>query len=267
VYLRLAEDAGDDMTAEAWVHDALRRRGLRVPDVVAVGPVGEPLDRGVLVVTAMPGVPLAAARLDRAAAARVVHEAGREIAVAGQLAVDGFGFVCRDQPPLAAPSPDARSLLLDGFDARLARAAGPLGGRLTRRAGALVARHAGLLHGCPSRLAHGDFDGTHIYVHAGRYSGLIDFGEMRGAPPLYDAGHFAVHDDGPHAPLLPALLAGTQDVAPLPGDADARIALVGLLLGVDLVERFAARGRPELVARFGAAVARLADALAAAGPG
>src|SRR5690242_10901880 len=146
--------------AEAWVHDALRRRGLRVPDVIAVAPAGEPLDRGVLVVTAMDGVPLAAARLGGAALAGVIQEAGRELGVVGQIAVDGFGFVCRDRPPLAAPEPDARSLLLDGFEARLARAAPALGSELASQAAALVERNAGLLDGCPSRLAHGDFDGT-----------------------------------------------------------------------------------------------------------
>src|SRR5690242_4988444 len=251
--------------AEAWVHDALRRRGLRVPDVIAVAPAGEPLDRGVLVVTAMDGVPLAAARLGGAALAGVIQEAGRELGVVGQIAVDGFGFVCRDRPPLAAPEPHARSFLLDGFEARLARAAPALGSELAAQAAALVERHAGLLDGCPSRLAHGDFDGTHIYVEAGRYAGLIDFGEMRGAPPLYDAAHFALHEG--RAPALPALLAGMREAVSLPGDVDPRIALIGLLLGVGRVDTFAARGRPDLVARFVAGAARLVDALASAGRG
>ena len=39
-------------------------------------------------------------------------------------------------------------------------------------------------------LAHGDFDCSHIYVADGRYSGIIDFGEIRGANPWYDLAQF-----------------------------------------------------------------------------
>ena len=38
-------------------------------------------------------------------------------------------------------------------------------------------------------LAHGDFDATAIFYRDGRYSGLIDFGEIRGTEPLFDLGH------------------------------------------------------------------------------
>ena len=46
----------------------------------------------------------------------------------------------------------------------------------------------------PSRLAHGDFDATHIYQRDGLYTGVIDFGEMRGAEPHYDLAYFLVQD-------------------------------------------------------------------------
>lgn len=39
-------------------------------------------------------------------------------------------------------------------------------------------------------LAHGDFDTTHIYQDNGRYTGIIDFGEIRGADRWYDLGYF-----------------------------------------------------------------------------
>ena len=73
----------------------------------------------------------------------------------------------------------------------------------------------------PSRLAHGDFDITHIYQRDGRYTGVIDLGEMRGAEPHYDLAYFLVQD--PAGGKLPDLLAGYAEVAPTPGDLDERL--------------------------------------------
>ncbi|MBO0715312.1 MAG: phosphotransferase, partial [Acidimicrobiales bacterium] len=45
-----------------------------------------------------------------------------------------------------------------------------------------------------AHLAHGDLDVTHIYQENGCYSGIIDFGEVRGAEREFDLGHFLLHD-------------------------------------------------------------------------
>src|SRR5207249_1740511 len=85
-------------------------------------------------------------------------------------------------------------------------------------------------HAC---LAHGDFDVTHIYQEDGRYTGIIDFGEIRGADAPYDLGHFNLHDGETRPqPVLPYLLEGYSDVVPLPPDHEWRISLLSLLNGV-----------------------------------
>src|SRR5207248_10181336 len=75
-----------------------------------------------------------------------------------------------------------------------------------------------------ARLAHGDFDVTHIYQKGGHYTGIIDFGEIRGTDALYDLGHFNLHD-GETLPqlVLPYLLAGYSEVMPLPPDHERKI--------------------------------------------
>jgi aminoglycoside phosphotransferase (APT) family kinase protein len=78
----------------------------------------------------------------------------------------------------------------------------------------------------PARLAHGDFDPTHIYHHEGRYTGIIDFGEIRGAQQWYDAGHFWIENSD----LLSPLLEGYAEVMPLPSDHQRHIYLTGLLI-------------------------------------
>ena len=65
-----------------------------------------------------------------------------------------------------------------------------------------------------SRLAHGDFDATHIYQRDGVYTGVIDLGEMRGAEPQYDLAYFLVQD--PTREWLGDLIAGYEEVGDAP---------------------------------------------------
>jgi len=82
-------------------------------------------------------------------------------------------------------------------------------------------------------LQHGDFDVTQIFCAGGRYTGLIDFGEIRGAEPLFDLGHFHLHDRETNpVTLLPALLRGYQRVRSLPADHRESIRRSAILLGL-----------------------------------
>ena len=126
-------------------------------------------------------------------------------------------------------------------------------GRGPRPAGGLegtIERYDVWLHVEQAWLAHGDFDVTHIYQHDGRYTGIIDFGEMRGAHQLYDLGHFNLHD-GEVVPqrLLPALLEGYREVLPLPPDRERRISLMSVLIGVRALARNVRRQPPNAYQR------------------
>lgn len=91
--------------------------------------------------------------------------------------------------------------------------------------------------------AHGDFDATHVYHLDGRYTGIIDFGEIRGADRFYDLGRFALHD-GESLPglMLSCLLTGYRQIASLPPDHEQRIRLWSVLIGVRALAR--SGGRP-----------------------
>ena len=84
-----------------------------------------------------------------------------------------------------------------------------------------------------AKLAHGDFDVTHIYQQQGHYTGIIDFGEIRGANLFYDLGHFRIHD-GEKLPnlVLPYLIEGYKEVAALPLDYELRISFSSLLIAI-----------------------------------
>jgi Ser/Thr protein kinase RdoA (MazF antagonist) len=80
----------------------------------------------------------------------------------------------------------------------------------------------------PAYLAHGDFDPTHIFYDRGIYTGIIDFGEIRGTPRWYDVGHFAIEN----ADLLPDLLTGYRSTTPISADDRQHIHIWSLLIAV-----------------------------------
>lgn len=90
-----------------------------------------------------------------------------------------------------------------------------------------------------SRPAHGDFDTTPIFQADGRYTGLIDFGEIRGTEPLFDPGHFYLHDrERTPIPLVADLLAGYGEVAALPAGHEELVRRSAALLGLRQLARW-----------------------------
>jgi aminoglycoside phosphotransferase (APT) family kinase protein len=256
-YLRVAEDREDRYAAEALVHDLLIARGVRVPRVVHYEPFDEVLDRSVLITTEIPGRSLAEHHLDIDRGA-VLRAAGRDLAVVNDLAVAGFGWIRRDRPAvdgLEADLPTLRAFVqetltegLTGLDAFLSTAE-------VMRVRDTVAAYAARFGAARGNLVHGDFDATHVYHRDGEYTGIIDFGEIRGADRWYDLGHFALHD-GERLPAgaLSDLLDGYREVAPYPEEDECRIWLWAVLIGMRLLVRTAGRAPATIQARWVEAV-------------
>lgn len=244
-YFRVAETSEvGDLGPEALVHRALREQGVRVPEVIYYEPFAEALGRSFMITTEIAGGPLGEARAATDVTA-VLIEAGRDLAVVNGVAVAGFGWVRSDPAPagLTAELPTLRAFVFASFEADLARLArGFLTAAEVHAIRALVARHDAWLDVERAHLAHGDFDVSHIYQHDGRYTGIIDFGEMRGADRRYDLGHYALHDGETLPDLtLSHLVAGYRRITPLSAVDDARIQLWSLLIGVRTLARVADR--------------------------
>jgi len=260
-YLRLAERAEASLAPEVLVHQRLRERGVLVPEIVQFDPFHEGLGRSMMVTTEIPGIPITDAP-PGTDLRPVLIAAGRDLAAIAGLEVVGFGWIRRDRlaaANLAAELPSLRDFVLDGLESQLAIARHVLTATEIRAVEWAVDRDTGWLDVAPGRLAHGDVDASHIYQRDGHYSGIIDFGEIRGADRCYDLGHVALHD-GEHVPtpLLPDLLAGFSTITALPADHVARIRCWSIIIGVRVLTRVADRpGRYQnhLVAAIRAALA------------
>jgi aminoglycoside phosphotransferase (APT) family kinase protein len=240
-YLRVAEEAQASLAPEVLVHDLLRARGVRVPEIVHFVPCDESLQRAVMITAEIAGDPISRSH-DGRDIRDVVVEAGRDLAVINSVPVAGFGWIRRDgsvTSHLEAEFATHRAFALADLDEQLDRLRGVfLTAEAVESVLRTIARHERWLDVDRAHLAHGDMDATHIYHHHGRYTGIIDFGEIRGADQIYDLAHFALHDgEMAPAPLLPHLLAGYNDVAPIAADDEPRIHFLALLIGIGALAR------------------------------
>jgi len=233
-YLRIAEEADENLETEAELHRRLRDLGVKVAEAVHVEPFNADIGRSTMITTAVPGVSLATVSAP-ALAASVVEQAGADLAVINQIPVDGFGFVRRRDRgwPLRAEYPRYEGFLVSYLPRPWP---GPLASlfdhaELTVIEDLVAHERAGPR--TTAVLQHGDFDLTPIFCAGDRYTGLIDFGEIRGAEPLFDLGHFQLHDqETSPGILLPALLRGYQRVRALPADHRDAIRRSAILLGL-----------------------------------
>jgi aminoglycoside phosphotransferase (APT) family kinase protein len=232
-YLRLAEEPGEDLTTDALVLERLRALEVRVPGVVAASPSTAAFPLSWMIMTEVPGRSLAQGGTDDEAR-RAAMAAGRDVAVINSVPVAGFGWIQRDgSGRLTAELPSYRqfagSYLPDPWPGRLRELFDQ------RQLDVLLALVAGEqdrpLRG--GHLVHGDLDVTHIYSHAGRYSGLIDFGEMRGADAHFDLGHFLLHDGETRpARLFGSFLEGYLQLGPLADGYWEAIRTSAILVGL-----------------------------------
>jgi aminoglycoside phosphotransferase (APT) family kinase protein len=237
-YLRLAEEPGQDLTTDAFILERLRALGVRAPGVVAVS-AATAFPRSWMIMTEIPGRSIAQGGTD-GGARRAAIAAGRDVAVMNSVPVSGFGWLRRDgSAQLSADLTSYRQFVVSYLPA-------PWPGRLAelfdhRQLDALLAL-ATAEQDRPSRtghLVHGDLDVTHIYAHAGGYSGIIDFGEMRGADPYFDLGHFLLHDGETRpARLFSHFLNGYREVNPLPDGYLQEIRASAILLGLRQLSRW-----------------------------
>lgn len=253
-YLRMLPDTGATCASEIQAHTLALAAGARVPAVVHYEPYNEALGTSLMLTAAIAGQPLHPG-LSHAFVHEALRAAGRDIALINAIPVDGFGWVRRDMwtipERISAEQETLRGFMLADLDTQLAVL--PWVGFTSAdvaRLSAIMRAHEGWLDDDLAYLAHGDFDASHIYADAGGYTGLIDFGEIRGAPRLYDLAHHHMHD-GERLPYAttPWLIEGYRQVTPLPDDYEQRIRYFSLLIALHTLARGIARAPESQIVR------------------
>jgi aminoglycoside phosphotransferase (APT) family kinase protein len=228
-YLRILPEPDASFAPEVATHNRLREAGLHVPEVVFFEHYNGLFQRSLMLTTAIAGQ--AVGHDDPPAAIpQILHQAGRELAIINQVTVQGYGWIRRDSPDLKlwAEYPTLPQWLTEHF-AEPIRALYQSSGLTSQNVDILLElldTACQVFQSEASVLAHGDFDVTHIFYDDSGYTGVIDFGEIRGAHRLYDLGHFAFESSD----LLPFLLQGHTEITPLGEDFQHDLYLTALLI-------------------------------------
>jgi Phosphotransferase enzyme family len=241
-YLRILPEPDASFAPEVAAHQRLRAAGLRIPEVLYFEHYNQLFQRSLMLTTAIAGRAIGY-RDPPATAPQIAYHAGCDLAIINQVTVQAYGWIKRDTPELrlCAEHPSLPAWLIDHFAApihTLGRYC-DLAPRDTDALIELLGAACELFQHEPAVLAHGDFDATHIYYDGDAYSGIIDFGEIRGTHPLYDLGHFTIENSD----LLPYLLEGYATVAQLGDDTMDHIKLTGVLIAARRAGRRILQGR------------------------
>jgi Ser/Thr protein kinase RdoA (MazF antagonist) len=233
-FVRIAEDAEASLAPEVELHSALRASGVRVPAVTHYEPFDDALARSVMVTTEVTGGPFNAATPEDGVP-MIGRSAGRDLARIHDIPVQGFGWIRREHHeagwPLRAENPTYAEYV------NPAAVTGPLMG--IGFTSAQAQQVEGLLEeavkvgpaGGIGPVAHGDFDTSHIFESSGVYTGLIDFGEIRGTDYTFDFAtlHLSADDRPPAPPIHQYVENGYAEIRPLPDDHQHRVYLACVL--------------------------------------
>jgi aminoglycoside phosphotransferase (APT) family kinase protein len=242
-YLRVLPDAEGSFTPEIAALTRLRQLQVNVPEIIHYEDHNRILGRPIMLETEIKGRALSQSSLPREVLAKVVVEAGRDLARINSLTVEGFGWVNvrRAQPArLRAQWPTFRAFVLSTRVADLAylRAQVLKAEECARLERVLACLDTLLDEIKQGYLAHGDFDSTHIFQDHGRYTGIIDFGEVRGTGRWYDLAHFRVRDGArPPFALFQELERGYAEIVPLPPNYEPVLLFTSMLINLRALSR------------------------------
>ncbi|WP_168928994.1 aminoglycoside phosphotransferase family protein [Paenibacillus dokdonensis] len=234
-YLRILPEQGMSFGVEVQVHHLLRQQGVQVPEVIGYENRHETLGMSIMLVREIPGSQ-AGQGMSNEGYEHILGEAGKQIALVHRVPVDGFGWIIRgadeDSTVLRAEKSAIDEYLNEFLEGDLCF----LSEQILRETEAsriqtVLKNSASLMKRHESKLVHGDFDDSHIFQLNERYTGMIDFGEIQGSSPLYDLGHFKLHD-GQHYTGYQALAGGYGEIHPLTAEDQLEIDLWALWIGV-----------------------------------
>lgn len=217
-YVRfLPEDTS--FAAEVLAHNMLLNSGVIVPRVIAFEHREETTGLSVMITEEIPGVSIED-EWPHDDAPGILHEAGRQIARVHEVSVDGYGWIDRTSYDRLKTE---KSTFQEYFSEFLSSDLRTLEhyeftNQEKMQIADLMETARQILDVQNAVLVHGDFDVSHIFHVNGRYTGLIDFGEIRGNNRLFDLATFTLFDRSPDRIAYSYLLEGYCEIVPLTHD-------------------------------------------------
>ena len=217
-YVRfLPEDAS--FAVEALAHNILLDKGVIVPPVIGFEHRDETTGLSVMITGEIAGVSVED-EWPGDSVPGILREAGRQITRIHEVSVDGFGWIDRTSYDKLkgeeSTFQDYFTKFLSDDLQTLERYEFTDGERVYVADLMETARR--MLDVQNAVLVHGDFDISHIFHSNGRYSGLIDLGEIRGNNRLFDLATFTNFVGLPDRVAYSYVLEGYREMTSLTDD-------------------------------------------------
>ncbi|MFZ3030097.1 MAG: aminoglycoside phosphotransferase family protein, partial [Minisyncoccia bacterium] len=232
-FLRIMKE-GESATTQTLAHKLMREKSANVPTVVNSADDSAELGSPYMVVEEIGGTDLETQTHENEGHNfdQVMFSAGADLARINSVPVRGFGKVQTsesDQNDLEAPFENNEELTLYKIDKILGKlqTGSVVSPEIADVIKQKIEKHMALLSCDQAVLNHGDMDLSHIFSKDGKYTGIIDFGDMRGASPVYDLAYFRYKNGDEH---MPKLIEGYQSFKSLPENHHDRIQLEGMLI-------------------------------------
>lgn len=235
LYLRILPEHNMSFAVEVHLLNLLRQRNVQVPEVIYFAHDYEAIGMSIMIVKEIVGY-----NIENCPSAEqyenILYHAGKQLAVINQLPVVGYGWIVRGSNQHKHVLQGEKLLFQDHIYEHLDSDLIVLSENVLLRDVILSIRTIlengrTLMLRHQSHLIHGDFDDSHIFAHQGKFTGIIDFGEIQGNSPLYDLGHYKLHD-GQSYLGYPSLAKGYNEVRRLSYDDHIEIDLWALWIGV-----------------------------------
>lgn len=234
-YLRVLPEQDMSFAIEVHVHSLLREKQVQVPEVIYFEHHNEALGMSIMLVKEVLGSNIEdSPSIDEFE--NILFKAGKQIAIINQVRVDGFGWIKRGNEEcvhiLQGEKESLQDTIFEFLDEDLFLLSEKVFHKdVTSQIRSTLNNGTTLMLRHPSYLIHGDFDDSHIFSHNGNFTGIIDFGEIQGSSPLYDLGHYKLHD-GQRYSGYKFLSKGYSEVRYLSYDDQLEIDLWALWIGV-----------------------------------
>ena len=214
-YIRfLPEDAS--FAAEVLAHNILLDMGVIVPRVVTFEHRNETTGLSIMITEEIPGTSVED-EWPRDNLRSILREAGRQIARVHEVPINGFGWIDRTSyDSLQGENRTFQDYFTEFLNDDLQTLERYEFTEKERMYIAnLMEKTRQELDVQNAVLVHGDFDVSHIFHSNGRYSGLIDLGEIRGNNRLFDLATCALFDRSPDRIACLYILEGYCEMTPL----------------------------------------------------
>jgi aminoglycoside phosphotransferase (APT) family kinase protein len=236
-YLRIALGEYERcVSSQVLAHTRLLKLKVKVPEIVSWEEFNPLIGHSYMLVREIKGFPLhskqAQAEDFRSRIPEVLEAAGADIAKVAAVKVSGFGHIDKNIPYLKKLTGEFDSDL-EWLWERFAKGVTWLEEegyptysenekQLYRELLTKFLRTESPI------LAHGDLAPSHIYAYEGKYSGIIDWGDILCAGRTYDLAHFGSYAPG----LVTYLEKGYHAVTPLPDDYQVQFLLTRIAVSI-----------------------------------